>query len=111
LPLFGEPLAALWSARQHQAPYLTVVFVNASYSTGTTNVQATYPAGYARRHHQYPGGLFEPPPDFAKLAESVDCYGENVTESGEVGPALTRGMEAVRQGIPAVVAVRVPNLV
>ncbi|HEX2297884.1 MAG TPA: thiamine pyrophosphate-dependent enzyme, partial [Pseudonocardiaceae bacterium] len=109
--LFGEPLAALWSARQHQAPYLTVVFVNASYSTGTTNVQASYPGGYAMRHHQYPGGLFEPPPDFAKLAESVGCYGENVTESGEVGPALTRGMEAVRQGIPAVVAVRVPNLV
>jgi acetolactate synthase I/II/III large subunit len=109
--MFGEPLAALWSARQHQAPHLTVVFVNASYSTGTTNVQATYPAGYARRHHQYPGGLFEPPPDFAKLAESVGCYGENVTESGEVGPALTRGMAQVRQGIPAVVAVRVPNLV
>jgi hypothetical protein len=41
----------------------------------------------------------------------VGCYGENVTESGEVGPALTRAMAQVRQGIPAVVAVRVPNLV
>jgi hypothetical protein len=41
----------------------------------------------------------------------VDCYGENVTTSAQVGPALARGMEQVRQGIPAVVAVRVPNLV
>jgi acetolactate synthase-1/2/3 large subunit len=109
--MFGEPLAALWAARQHKAPHLTVVFVNASYSTGTTNVQASYPDGYAMRLNQYPGGLFEPAPDFAKLAESVDCYGENVTETAQVGPALARGMEQVRQGIPAVVAVRVPNLV
>jgi acetolactate synthase I/II/III large subunit len=109
--LFGEPLAALWAARQHQAPHLTVVFVNASYSTGTTNVQASYPGGYAMQMHQYPGGLFEPPPNFAKLAESVDCFGETVTRNADVGPALARGMEQVRQGIPAVVAVRVPNLV
>jgi acetolactate synthase I/II/III large subunit len=109
--LFGEPLAALWAARQHQAPHLTVVFVNASYSTGTTNVQASYPGGYAVQMHQYPGGLFEPPPNFAKLAESVDCFGETVTRNADVGPALARGMEQVRHGIPAVVAVRVPNLV
>jgi thiamine pyrophosphate-dependent acetolactate synthase large subunit-like protein len=109
--MFGEPLAALWSARQHQAPHLTVVFINASYSTGTTNVQASYPGGYAMKMNQYPGGLFEPPPNFAKLAESVDCFGENVTRTADVGPALARGMEQVRKGIPAVVAVRVPNLV
>jgi acetolactate synthase-1/2/3 large subunit len=109
--LFGEPLAALWAARQHQAPHLTVVFVNASYSTGTTNVQTSYPGGYAMQMHQYPGGLFEPPPNFAKLAESVDCFGETVTRNADVGPALARGMEQVRNGIPAVMAVRVPNLV
>jgi len=61
--------------------------------------------------HQYPGGLFEPPPNFAKLAESVDCFGETVTRNADVGPALARGMEQVRNGIPAVMAVRVPNLV
>ena len=49
--------------------------------------------------------LFEPPPNFAKLAESVDCYGENVTESAQVSPALARGIEQVRKSIPAVVAV------
>ena len=41
----------------------------------------------------------------------MDCYGENVTESAQVSPALARGIEQVRKGIPAVVAVRVPNLV
>ena len=109
--LFGEPLAALWSARQLKAPHLSVVIVNASYSTGTTNLKATYPNGYAVKHNNYTGGVFDPPPNFAKLAESVDCYGEYVHETAEVGPALKRGLEQVRNGIPAVVAVRVPNLV
>jgi acetolactate synthase I/II/III large subunit len=109
--IFGEPLAALWSARHLNAPYLSVIIVNASFSTGTTNVQATYPNGYAVKHNQYPGGLFDPPPNFAKLAESVDCYGEYIHDTADVGPALKRGLEQVRNGMPAVVAVRVPNLV
>ncbi len=109
--MFGEPMPALWSARQHKAPTLTVVVVNASYSTGTTGVKDIYPKGYAATHNRFPGGLFDPPPNFAKLAESVDCWGEYVTETAEVGPAMQRGLKQVRDGIPAVVAVRVPNLV
>jgi len=109
--LFGEPLAALWSARQLKAPYLTLVIVNASYSTGTTGLAQIYPNGYSVKQHNYTGGLFDPPPNLAKLAESVDCWGEYVHETAEVGPALKRGLAQVRNGIPAVVAVRVPNLV
>ena len=109
--MFGEPMAALWSARHLGAPYLTLVIVNASYSTGTTGVAQIYPNGYSVREKDYTGGLFDPPPNFAKLAESVDCWGEYVQETSEVGPALERGLREVRNGIPAVVAVRVPNLV
>jgi acetolactate synthase I/II/III large subunit len=87
------------------------VMVNASYSTGTTGVKSIYPNGYSVKTNNFQGGLFDPPPNFAKLAESVDCWGEYVHEQAEVGPALKRGMEQVRKGIPAVVAVRVPNLV
>ncbi len=109
--MFGEPMAALWSARQLKAPYLTVVIVNASYSTGTTGLAQIYPNGYSVKQRNYTGGLFDPPPDFAKLAESVGCWGEYVHETAEVGPAIRRGLAQVREGIPAVVAVRVPNLV
>ena len=109
--MFGEPMPALWSARQHKAPFLSIVVVNASYSTGTTGVNEIYPKGYAKTQGKYPGGLFDPPPNFAKLAESVDCYGEYVHETADVGPAMQRGMKQVRDGIPAVIAVRVPNLV
>lgn len=106
---FGTPTAALWAARFHKAPFLSVVFVNGTYSTGTTSLRDTYPEGYAVRNNNYAGGSFDPPTDFAKLAESTGGYGENVTEAAEVGPALARGLKQVRDGFPAVIAVRVPG--
>jgi acetolactate synthase-1/2/3 large subunit len=106
--MFGAPLAALWAARFHKAPYLSVIFVNGVYSTGTTLLRAAYPDGYAARTNNYAGGSFDPAPDFAKLAETVNGYGENVTETAEVLPALKRGLEHVRAGVPAIIAVRVP---
>ena len=106
--MFGTPLAALWAARFHKSPFLSVIFVNGTYSTGTALLRASYPDGYAVRANNYNGGSFDPAPDFAKLAETVDGYGENVTDSAEVLPALKRGLEHVRNGVAAIIAVRVP---
>ena len=50
------------------------------------------------------------PPDFAKLAEAANGYGETVTTAEEIGPALRRGLEQVRRGTPAVIAARIPTL-
>jgi acetolactate synthase-1/2/3 large subunit len=72
-------------------------------------LRATYPDGYAVRANNYNGGCFDPAPDFAKLAETVGGYGENVTETAEVLPALKRGLEHVRNGVAAIIAVRVPS--
>jgi acetolactate synthase-1/2/3 large subunit len=108
--MFGSPLVALWAAQHHQAPYLTVVMVNRSYSTGTQTLARQYPDGAAVATGDYSGGLFDPPPDFAKLAEAANCYGDTVKEPEEVGPALRRAMKHVRDGTPAVVAVMLPTI-
>jgi acetolactate synthase-1/2/3 large subunit len=63
------------------------------------------------RTDNYEGGVFDPPPDFAKLAEAGNCYGQTVREPEEVGPARKRGREQVRKGTPAVVAAYLPTLV
>ncbi|MFZ9502053.1 MAG: thiamine pyrophosphate-requiring protein [Beijerinckiaceae bacterium] len=107
--MFGTPMAALWAASHHKAPYLSVVFVNGSYSTGTTGLKNLYPDGVAVTNGNYNGGVFDPPPDFAKLAEAAGGYGRHVTESADVAPALAEGLAQVRKGSPAVVAVRVPG--
>ncbi len=109
--MFDNPVAALWAAAHHKAPFLTVVFVNRSYSTGTTVLKKNYPQGYAIRQGNYAGGTFDPPPDYAKMAESANGYGENVRETEDLVPALRRGLDAVRHGSPAVIGVWLPTLV
>jgi acetolactate synthase-1/2/3 large subunit len=109
--MFGTPLPALWSAEHYKAPFLALIFVNRSYTTGTNGLKRTYPSGVAVRTENYEGGVFDPPPDFAKLAEAGNCYGQTVREPEEVGPALKRALEQVRKGTPAVVAAYLPTLV
>lgn len=109
--MYGSPMEAMWSAEHYKAPFLTLVFVNRSYSTGVHRVKGTFPGGTVDRTNNFEGGLFDPPPDFAKLAEAANCYGETVREPEEVGPALRRALEQTRKGTPALVAAYLPNLV
>lgn len=107
--MYGSPTAALWSARQYGAPFLSVIFQNRSYSTGTRATSALYPDGYAVKGG-LEGGYFDPPMDFALEAQSAGAYGENVREAAELLPALRRGLEKTRAGIPAVIAAWLPRI-
>ncbi len=109
--MFDNPVAAVWASAYHKAPYLSVVFVNRSYSTGTNTVRNVYPEGTVAEKGEYEGGVFDPPPDYAKIAEAGNGYGETVREPEEVGPALRRGLDAVHHGSPAVIAFWLPTLV
>lgn len=104
---FGTPMPALWAASHHKAAFLVIVFVNGTYSTGTSSLVRAYPEGYAAAGG-YEGGRFDPAPNFAKLAEAANGYGEHVSEVSQLAPALRRGLEYVRQNTPAVIAVDVP---
>lgn len=104
---FGLPTIALWSAVKHNLPYLAVVYVNAHYTTGTSQVVDFYGEdGYAAAAG-FPGGRFDPPPDFAAEARAAGAHGEQVDDPQEVEGALNRALAATRDGQPAVVAVRV----
>ena len=107
--MYGSPTAALWTGKRYGAPFLSVVYQNRSYTTGTVATAALYPDGYAVRGG-LEGGYLDPPMDFAKEAEAAGAYGENVTDPADVPNALQRGLEEVRRGTPAVIAVRLPRL-
>lgn len=107
--MFGTPIHALWSAVKYDAPIMVVVYQNRSYSTGTLRLAHSYPDGYGSKAG-FEGGYFDPPIDFAKEAEAAGAYGENVTVPSEVKPALMRGLESVRAGVPAVISVWLPRL-
>ena len=102
--MFATANAALWSAAHYRAPYLTVVYQNRSYGTGTLRTKQFYPGGHAEAGG-FDGGYFDPPMDFAKEAEGCGAYGENVREPRELEGALQRGLAETRKGRPAVVSV------
>ncbi|MGE0875368.1 MAG: thiamine pyrophosphate-requiring protein [Burkholderiales bacterium] len=102
--MFGTANAALWAATHYKAPYLTVIYQNRSYGTGTRRLAQQYPGGYAQRSG-FDGGYFDPPIDFAREAEAAGAYGENVRDPAQLADALRRGLEHTRSGRPAVIAV------
>lgn len=104
--MYGAAPAALWTAAHAAAPYLAVVLVNGRYTTGHARLRDYYPDSYAAAAG-YPGGVFEPVPDFATEARAAGAYGEAVADPAGVGPALRRGLAATREGRAAVVTVRV----
>ncbi len=109
--MFGTPIHALWAAKHYKAPYMSVVYQNRSYSTGTLRINRVYGAdnSFAAKAN-YDGGYFDPPIDFAKEAEAAGCYGENVTDPAQVEAALRRGLKSIREGTPAVISVWLPRL-
>jgi acetolactate synthase-1/2/3 large subunit len=107
--MYGSATAALWTARQYDAPFLSVIYHNRSYSTSTSATAALYPNGYAVRAG-LEGGYFDPPIDFAKEAEAAAAWGENVRDPARLPDALVRGLDRVRAGQCAVVSVWLPRL-
>jgi len=108
---FGTPQAAIWAAAHYGAPFLTIVYTNRSYTTGTLAVKGAFgEEGYAAQSG-YEGGYFDPPIDFAAEAAAAGAYGENVTDPAEVGPAIKRGLEQIRAGKPVVISVWLKRLI
>jgi acetolactate synthase-1/2/3 large subunit len=107
--MYGAATSALWAGARHNAPFLTVVFQNRSYTTGTVAVANSYPDGYAQRSG-FDGGYLDPAIDFAKEAEAAGAYGEAVRDPREVAAALQRGLARTRAGQPAVISAWLPRL-
>jgi acetolactate synthase-1/2/3 large subunit len=102
---FSSPVAALWGQRKSKAPSLTVVFNNACYAASRVPLRGLYPDGAAVRTRNYMATDIDPPPDYARVAESCGALGVTLREPGEVEAGLRAAVEAVLGGRSAVVDV------
>jgi acetolactate synthase I/II/III large subunit len=107
--MYSVANAAIASAVRYKAPFMSIIYQNRSYSTGTRATASFYPDGYAVKGG-LEAGYFDPPVDFAKEAEAAGAYGENVKDPDQVAPALQRGLEQIRKGTPAVISVWLPRI-
>jgi acetolactate synthase-1/2/3 large subunit len=102
--LYNPALGSLGAARDYKLPTLTVVFNNKKYAAMQGMHQKMYPDGIAAEIDLYHGTHINAP-SFVKVAESVDGYGEQVTDPEKVQDALKRGLEANQSGKPAIIDV------
>jgi acetolactate synthase-1/2/3 large subunit len=107
--MFGNPQVVTWASKFHKAPVLFIISNNRGYSTGTTQVLRSYPEGYAAKAQDVTGGWFDPCPNYSGEAAASGAYGEKVTDPEQVGPAIQRGLQAVKEGAPAVLDMWLPK--
>jgi acetolactate synthase-1/2/3 large subunit len=107
--MFGNPQVVTWASKFHKAPVLFIISNNRGYSTGTTQVLRSYPEGYAAKAPDVTGGWFDPCPNYSGEAAASGAYGEKVADPDQVGPAIQRGLQAVKDGAPAVLDIWLPK--
>ena len=102
--LYNPALGSLGAARDYNLPIMAVIFNNKKYAAMQGMHLKMYPDGIAAETNVYHGTHINAP-DFVKVAESVGGYGEQVTDPEKLQDALKRGLEANRNGKPAIIDV------
>ena len=103
--MFGNPLPAHFVGRARKLPTLTIICNNSMWNAVKNATMAMYPDGLASRANSLPLVDLTPSPKFEKIVESVDGYGECVTDPAALKGAIERGLDAVAKGVPAVLNV------
>jgi len=96
--------SGFWTMARYSVPILTVVWNNYNYQT-VRNAYVRYGKRMAATGQFHGLYLGDPEIDFVKLAESQGVRGEKVTEPGDLKAALTRGIQATRDGKPYLVEI------
>jgi acetolactate synthase-1/2/3 large subunit len=102
----GEPASAAWVAHRYGLPVLTVVLDNGGWNATKRNLERLHPTGAAVRTDRYWVNL-QQSADFGGIAAAAgDAWGAIVTAFDQLEDALTDGLARVRDGVSAVVTVR-----
>ncbi|MEM7126886.1 MAG: thiamine pyrophosphate-requiring protein [Chloroflexota bacterium] len=99
---FGNPTSAHSVAASQQLPYITVIYNNGKWATVANHTNRWY-ADLEEPEPPLTGFGFQP--SFHKIVEAFGGHGECVTTADELPAALTRSIEAARNGQQALINV------
>lgn len=103
--MFGNPTPAHFVARAMGLPTLTIILNNRMWAAVRRATLGLYPDGAAARVNRAPLTYLEPSPDYERIVEASGGYGEKVAQADELRAALSRGLDAIERGQPAVLNV------
>ena len=97
----------LWTAAYHKIPVLFVMHNNRGYHQEIMHVQRMAALHKRRVDRAYIGNVIDNPAiDYAKLAQAQGVWAEGpITDPAKLGPALTRAVDVVKGGAPALLDV------
>jgi acetolactate synthase-1/2/3 large subunit len=100
-------LGALWVAAKYEIPMLVIMYNNHAYYNDWAHQISVAKKRGTDVDRAYIGMDLEgPEPDFASIAKGMDWYAEGpIFDPAEIGPAVARGIEQVKQGKPALIDV------
>ena len=99
--LYNPALGALGAARDYGLPTITVIFNNKKYATMQGMHLKMYPDGTAVDTDTFHGTHINAP-DFAKIADSFNAFGEQVTDPADLEAAIERAFKATQEGRSAI---------
>jgi acetolactate synthase-1/2/3 large subunit len=105
---FGIPTAAMWSAHNAGAAFLTVVLDNGGYYASKRPVVGLYPGGASVAAGRFPETEIAQAPDLVAIARACGGDGSVVSRPGDMAAAVERGLATVRAGRCAVIDVKLP---
>jgi len=95
--MFGNPTPAHFVSESMKLPVLFVVFNNARWAAVHRSTLGMYPNGAAAQAEEPPFAVLEPSPRFERVVEASGGYGIQVSQAGELKPALERALRVVRE--------------
>lgn len=106
---FCNPSSVYAVAREYGLPIFTVVLDNGGWAAVKEATLRMYPQGRAHERAEY-GALLPQRMDFAGIARAAGAHGESLTDPSECEAAITRCLQALREGRSAVLHARVAPL-
>ena len=104
--IWGCPVATLWAARSHKAPFLSIIFDNQSYGAIRSIVSRNADGRLSDDVGLQVGVDITSPPDYSAVAKACGGYGVTVENPVDILPALKEGLAQIDAGKAAVLDVK-----
>ena len=95
---YNPVIGGLGLCQEYHLPILIIVLNNGGYISMSGGYHREFPEGWAATHKKYLGVDILPRPEYSKLADAFDAYGEKIEDPGDVEPAMKRALEQLAQG-------------
>ena len=107
--IYGCPTASLWAAKNHNAPFITIILNNGQHYASKRAMQTLFPDGIANKQQEWPATDIEPRLEYTELAKAIGCHGIKIANLQEINSIFTEAKKYLKKNIPVVLDVRIPK--